>query len=416
VTKLQPAHDEHVINCPLCTQPPLPIISLGLQPLAQDFLPPDQPSNAPRYELLPQICLSCGLAQLKYRPASTTVFSESYPYRSGVSQTMCDHLQRLAEYCVELVAGKPDPFMLEIGCNDGTLSRHFVKRRLRHLGIDPACRAIEEAAAIGVEVLNAEFDRKSGQSVLAKYGKADVIVAANVIGHIADLRQTFEQVSANLAPEGVFIFEAISLFELMQRRAFDLFYDEHIYTFSATSVDRLARLCGLDLIDCQPVSTQGGSWRYSLVKTGTKPRHARVCEALRLEQVNGLLDPDAWADFAADVAGTAKALRQTLDQLRNTGYALAGYGATAKSSVALAFAGIGRSHLDCIFDTTPAKLGLTSPCDRIPIRFPEAGQVERYDYLVMFAWNFLPEIEKRERAFRDRGGKWITYHGGVQIA
>ncbi|MDP5278689.1 methyltransferase domain-containing protein [Sphingomonas sp. DG1-23] len=416
MTGLPPAPNECTIRCPLCGSAPLPIMSLGTQPLAQDFLLPDQAPSSVQYELLPQICLDCGLAQLRYRPASATVFSEKYPYRSGVSKTMRDHLQCLAEYCLDLVADKPDPLLVEIGCNDGTLSRHFAERHLRHLGIDPARRAVAQAAASGVTVLNAEFNPETGRSVLAKYGKADLIVAANVIAHISDLRRTIEQICACLTADGSFVFEAISLFELMQRRAFDLFYDEHVYTFSATAVDRLARSYGLELVDCQPVSTQGGSLRYSLAKPGAKSPSPRVREAIRTEQAHGLLDPDAWNDFAAAATHSAQSLRQTLDRLRRAGSAVAGYGATAKSSVALTFAGLGRKQLDCIFDTTPEKVGLTSPCDRIPIRFPAPDLVDRYDYLVMFAWNFLPEIEVRERAFRTMGGKWITYHGSVCIA
>jgi methylation protein EvaC len=94
-----------------------------------------------------------------------------------------------------------------------------------------------------------------------------------------------------------------------------------------------------------------------------------------------------------------------LGRLKSKGHALAGYGATAKSSVALSYCGIGRDLLDCIFDTTPAKIGLFSPCDAIPIAYAEPNEVARYHYLVAFAWNFLPEIEQREHLFRAAGGK-----------
>jgi methylation protein EvaC len=391
-------------------------MSLGVQPLAQDFLLSGTAASSLHYELLPQICLRCGLAQLAYRPPSATVFGEAYPYRSGVSRTMRNHLRSLADHCLELVADKPDPFLLEIGCNDGTLSQHFAERRLRHLGVDPARLAVEQAAANGVSVLNAEFNAETGQSILADHGHADVIVAANVIAHIADLRQTMEQVSACLAADGSFVFEAISLADLMKRRAFDLFYDEHIYTFSAIAVDALARSIGLELVDCISVATQGGSLRYSLAKQGARPCSARVGEVLRAEHACGLLDARAWDDFAEAATRSAHSLGQTIDELRRAGSTVAGYGATAKSSVVLAFAGLGREQVDCIFDTTPEKVGLLSPCDRIPILFPTPDVIDQYDHLILFAWNFLPEIETRERAFRDRGGKWITYHGGVHIA
>jgi methylation protein EvaC len=129
-----------------------------------------------------------------------------------------------------------------------------------------------------------------------------------------------------------------------------------------------------------------------------------------------MLDARAWDDFAVVATRTARTLRQTVDRLRRAGCSVAGYGATAKSSVALAFAELGREQVDCIFDTTPEKVGLVSPCDRIPIRFPTPDLIEQYDYLILFAWNFLPEIEAREAGFRAKGGNWITYHGSVCIA
>lgn len=416
MASFQTMENEWVSDCPLCGVPPRPIMTLGHQPLAQDLLPPDSAAGCVRFELLPQVCLSCGLAQIAYRPPSTTVFGETYPYRSGVSRTMRDHLRSLADHCLELVAGKPDPFLLEIGCNDGTLSRHFARRGLRHLGIDPARRAIEQAAANGVSVLNAEFNARTGPSILVDHGKADVIVAANVIAHISNLRETLEQVHACLAADGSFVFEAISLFDLMRRGAFDLFYDEHIYTFSATAVDALAGLFGLELVDCIPIASQGGSLRYSLARPGARSCSPRVGEALRKERACGILDARAWDDFAVVATRSARALRQTVDRLRRAGCSVAGYGATAKSSVALTFAELGREQVDCIFDTTPEKVGLVSPCDRIPIRFPTPNLIEQYDYLILFAWNFLPEIEAREAGFRAKGGKWITYHGSVCIA
>jgi methylation protein EvaC len=415
MTRHQSIEQKGGVECPLCGVPAQPIMTLGIQPLAQDFLAPDAVADPVRYELLPEICLNCGLAQIAYRPPSTTVFGEAYPYRSGVSRTMREHLRNLAEHSLALVGDKPDPFLLEIGCNDGTLSRHFAQRRLHHLGVDPARRAIEQAAAEGVSVLNEEFNARTGPAILAEHGKADVIVAANVIAHISDLRQTMEQVCACLAADGSFVFEAISLLDLMRRRAFDLFYDEHLYTFSATAVATLARSFNLELVDCIPIASQGGSLRYILVRPGVRPCSPRVGEMLREELAFGILDVQAWDDFAQDVKRSARSLRQTVDELRHARASVAGYGATAKSSVALSFAGLGRAQLDCIFDTTPEKVGLLSPCDRIPIRFPTPDLIERYDYLILFAWNFLPEIQVREEAFRAKGGKWITYHGSVRI-
>lgn len=170
---------------------------------------------------------------------------------------MVQHLKGLAGTCMHLADGVADPFFLEIGCNDGSLSTHFARRGHRHIGIDPARHATEEAKNRRVSVIVDRFGPQAARAIRERHGQAHVVVAANVMAHILQLRQTFGLVRDCLARDGIFVFEAISLLDLLQSRAFDLFYDEHVFTFSARAVDRLARAVGLELFDCETLPIQG---------------------------------------------------------------------------------------------------------------------------------------------------------------
>jgi methylation protein EvaC len=403
-------------RCDFCGASQHSVISLGMQPIAQDFrFVNASADDGIRYHLQPLICLECGLVQLAEYPHSQKLFRAEYPFRSGVSFFMRRHLQALAKECVSLTAGRSNPFLLEIGCNDGTLSVEFALRALRHLGVDPALDALEEARTKGVSVMGAYFGPETAREIRAHHGPADIVVATNVIAHIPDIRATFEAVKTCLAEDGVFVFEAISLLELLRGLSFDQFYDEHFYTLSVTVVDRIARSIGLELFNCGHNAVQGGSTRYYIARRGMRPTSPAVAEAIARELEANLHFPETWSRFAADVADRKQKLIRLLGDLKGAGHNIAGYGAAAKSSVVMSYCRIDRRTLDCIFDVTPSKIGLISPCDHIPIVDANELSDSGIKYLLLFAWNFFEEINRKEAVFRKGGGHWIDYHHCARI-
>ena len=94
--------------------------------------------------------------------------------------------------------------------------------------------------------------------------------------------------------------------------------------------------------------------------------------------------------------------------LKSRGAQLAAYGAAAKGSTLLNYAGIGRETLDFVVDRSPHKQGKFMPGVHLPIRAPSALLEERPDYVLLLTWNFKEEILAQQEAFRQRGGKFIV--------
>ena len=86
---------------------------------------------------------------------------------------------------------------------------------------------------------------------------------------------------------------------------------------------------------------------------------------------------------------------------------MCGFGASSKGVIVANYCGITPELLPFITDNTPIKQGTLYPGVHIPVVPQE--QFGGVDVAVLFAWNHFKEIDRSQRDFRDRGGKWITH-------
>ena len=77
------------------------ILQLGDQYLS-DFVPIDSPKPE-KYPLNLVLCKKCSLLQLKDTTPSTSLYNDHYGYRSGIKQTMNDHLREIVEEAMKRV-------------------------------------------------------------------------------------------------------------------------------------------------------------------------------------------------------------------------------------------------------------------------------------------------------------------------
>jgi methylation protein EvaC len=129
----------------------------------------------------------------------------------------------------------------------------------------------------------------------------------------------------------------------------------------------------------------------------------------------GLYDPRTYEEFAGRARRIRDRFVNLLRDLRAQGKRIAGYGATAKSTTILNYCGIDSQLVDYITDNTPAKQGKLTSGSHIIVRSPAYFAEDRPDYTVLLAWNHQCEIEKKESAYREAGGKWIVYVPEVAV-
>ena len=406
-----------MIHCRSCGTQTKPFMSLGSQPLANALVNPDDYSSPEKwYELSPAICSNCYLFQLVEQPDSETMFTEQYPFFTSSSRNMSAHFEDFGSL---LIAERPNiktkGFVVEIGSNDGTFLKPFADAGITHLGVEPSSNVGAIARERGINTKVAFFGYETASEIHAKYGSANLIIAANVIGHIADINDLGRGVANLLAEDGHFVFEAVYLGDVIKNTAFDQLYDEHVFTFSATSVRNAFAKHKLELIDIEHQVVHGGSMRFFLAHRGKYPVRPSVAQLLKNEHRDGLNSEETYEKFRCRTETIRKNLIAQITTLNSNGQFVVGYGATAKSSTVLNYCDLGSNHIAWIQDSTREKQGKLTPGTHIPIVSPKVFQESSPDFAVLFAWNHQIEIEKKEQKWRANGGKWITYIPRVAI-
>src|SRR5262249_25701934 len=131
--KVKSANNGH---CRVCSARISSFMSFGRMPIANGFLRPDETENEYFFELAPAFCEACGMFQLFEQPDPQKMFHEQYAYYSSTSRYMQAHFASFAHAAINTVlAGRDNPFVVELGSNDGIMLRHFKDRGMRHLGI-----------------------------------------------------------------------------------------------------------------------------------------------------------------------------------------------------------------------------------------------------------------------------------------
>lgn len=384
-------------------------MTFGKMPIANGFLSSPQPTDEYFFELAPAFCPACKTFQLSEQPDPEKMFHDHYAFFSRTSKRMMVHFQDYAKWVTQTYLTDADPFVVELGSNDGILLENFARAGIRHLGIEPSGNVAEEARKHGVNTLTEFFSPAVAEKIVSEYGQADALMAANVMCHIPDLHSVAIAAEKLLKPSGVLIFEDPYLGDMIAKTSYDQIYDEHVYIFSAHSVANIFGQHGFELIDLKPQTTHGGSMRYILAKKGARRIEDSVKTILAKEEKQGLCLEKTYAQFKSNCELSKKNLLDSLQKCKIENRRVVGYAATSKSTTVLNYCGIGPELIDYICDTTPLKHNTFTPGMHIPVRAYENFANDYPDTALLFAWNHGEEIMQKEKGFVAQGGRFLVY-------
>jgi SAM-dependent methyltransferase len=382
-------------------------LSLGDLPLSDGFISRQQLAQMDsRYPLDVAFCGDCTLVQILETVPPETLFCEDYPYFSSFTDTVVRNAAaNVAERIRERGLG-PDSLAVELASNDGYLLQYYAAQGIPVLGIDPAPGPVAAARKKGIETQLAFFGRDLARELAAQNRRADIIHANNVLAHVADTNGFVAGIATLLKEAGVAVIEAPYIRELIEQGQFDTIYHEHLCYFSVTALDRLFRQNGLFLNHLEPIPIHGGSLRL-FVEKRDRPGTA-VKGYLETERQLGLDQLAYYADFSQRVNTIRSELTQLLGELKQRGARIVGYGAAAKGTIMLNYAGIGAETLDFVVDRNTHKQGRYVPGVRLAIEAPERILETQPDFLLILPWNFKDEIMEQQAEYRRRGGRFIV--------
>jgi SAM-dependent methyltransferase len=383
----------------------VPVLDLGLQPLANAYREPGDVSTEVRYPLALLRCRACSLVQLTGTIPPKVMF-DTYRYFSSNSSTMVESMRVLAKRLTGERGLTADDLVVEIASNDGYLLKHYLELGIPVLGVEPAQNIATFAQESGVPTLTEYFTRSLGAELASSGRAASVIHANNVMAHVPEINDFVAGISAALRPDGVAVVETPYVVRFVDDREFDTIYHEHVFYYSLTAVASLVERHGLTVADVEEIPVHGGSLRLFIQHSGY-PSSERVKMLLKSEHERGVRTDEYYSDFAKRVEELKTEVTDLVRQLRAQGASVAAYGAAAKGTVLLNHFGLNRDTIDFVVDRSVHKQGLLMPGVGIPILAAEELEQRRPDYTLLLAWNFADEILEQQQNYRTAGGTFI---------
>ena len=395
------------LACRICKNATETFIDFGKMPIANGFLRKEDLREEYFFELKVAFCPNCTMVQLVEQPAPERMFHDGYPFFTSSSADMRQHFENLGSTLAQrYLQSSEDPFIVEIGSNDGTFLKPFSDQKVRHLGLEPSSNVAQVAASIGVQTRSDFFNEPVASEVIETHGKADLLVGTNVMCHISDLHSVAAGLRRLLKPTGVAIFEDPYLGDVLEKTSYDQFYDEHVFLFSATSLQALFQTHNLELIDIEAIKTHGGSLRYTVAHQGVHPKSKAAQQIFKREKERFFDKIETYYQFEENCANSKKQLQNQLYALKEQNKHVMGYAATSKSTTVIQYCNITPDLISSICDTTPLKQGKLSPGAHIPIVPYEIFKQNPPDAAVLFAWNHKKEIMQKEK---DYSGEWLCH-------
>lgn len=376
-----------------------PVLNLGDQPMA-GYFPKSADEPSIKYPLGLLRCGRCTLVQLSYLIPDQVLWEGDYGFYTGASWVAVAHQFAYARALINRFPLLGQQLTVEIACNDGSMLKHFADAGFPSLGVDPAVGPTAKAKELGLDVMVEGFTFQIAERIVQERGHAGLVVANNVVAHIADLDDFASGLEYLLAPQGVAVMEFQYVADLVLGNQIDHVYHEHRQFFSLKSLSWVLGRHGLMVFDVNQVDQQGGSLRVYVTKK--RDLEHSVKHLLRAEE---WLDDEHALDGLQGRANRIRArLRDMLWEQKMAHRRVAGYGASAKAMTLFNFCNIGTDLVQYFVDSTPTKQGRYAPGSGIPIVSPSADS-RQPDVYLLGVWNYLPQVLKQEQTFQ---GNWIV--------
>lgn len=396
-----------IATCRLCAASNLTtVLDLGNHALTGVF-PESTEQNVTTGPLALLWCQSCTLLQLAHSYHPGELYGDNYGYRSGLNQSMVQHLARKARSLEELVGLVPGDLVLDIGSNDGTLLGSYTTDPIRRIGIDPTAARFAAFYPEDAEVLADFFSAASFRKVSDV--PARVITSVAMFYDLEDPTAFARDVRDCLAPDGVWHFEQSYMPSMLRLTAYDTVCHEHLEYYSLATVNRILEQAGLEVIDVRFNRVNGGSFAVTAghPRSAIRPRRVLIDWFMAQEERMGLDTPGPFRRFEERVFQHRRDLVELIRTLRADGASVMGYGASTKGNVLLQFCEFTPRDIEAIAEVNSDKFGHVTPGSGIPIIPEEEMRARQPDYLIVFPWHFRDTIVEREDGYLRNGGRLI---------
>lgn len=276
----------HRQTCRLCDSENVElVVKLEPIPLSENYcIDSETGRNADRYPVDLYMCTACGHVQ-QLDVVDAKCLWENYTYCSGNAKGMPEHFHDVCQSILSKYSLPENSLVIDIGSNDGSLLKPFKQAGCNVLGIDPAIEIANQATRNGIETIPELMSLDIAKQLREKRGASQVVLCFNAFAHADNLGEMVEAIKTLMAPEGVFVFEAQYLVDIIDRVLIATIFHEHMSHHSVKPLSYFLDSHGLELIDVQRVPIQHGSILGTVqLKGGPYCQNQSVKDLLCLEQ------------------------------------------------------------------------------------------------------------------------------------
>lgn len=352
---------------------------------------------------------ACGLLQLRHSYDLDEMYGLNYGYRSGLNQSMMEHLKSIVLRIQELIHLNPGDHVLDIGSNDGSLLSFYNDNQdLKLVGIDPTGIKFKDYYQYPIQLIPEFF---SAEEIKKHFGsqKMRVITSISMFYDLEDPLQFVKEIYEVLADDGIWVLEQSYLPTMLEVTAYDTICHEHLEYYGIKQIKWMTDQVGLKIISVSLNDTNGGSFCLALAKKSSKYPEATVdvFSLLENEKRMGLSTSIPYQSFNQRVREHKEGLLEFFAQTHRDGKKVLGYGASTKGNVILQYCGLTSQDLPYIAEVNTDKFGCFTPGTHIPIISETQAREMLPDYFFVLPWHFRKGIIQREKEFLNSGGKLV---------
>ncbi len=409
---IEPAAVSKIEKCRICGSFDLDfVLDLGIQPLSGVF-PEVGQSDPPSGPLIILKCTKCDLVQLAHDYPKEWLYGENYGYRSGLNNSMVEHLVSKAKNLENYADLTSQDFILDIGSNDGTLLNAYGKGS-RRVGIDPTLGKFAQYYDKDIQKLEEFF---SARVYLQNFQKAKLITSISMFYDLQAPRKFVSDIRDCLREDGFWHFEQSYLYSMLAANSCDTICHEHLEYYSMKAVKYLLELEGMKIVDVELNRINGGSFAVTATHANNPiPVSPLVEWLLDSESSNVVGESNPLLRFARTVPQHRDSLQDLLGRLKRDGKTIWGLGASTKGNVLLNYCGFTEDTIAKICDVNEYKFTRMTPGSHIPICPDTELLTEMPDFAMVLPWHFRDNIVTRQKDYMSRGGKLIFPLPNIEV-
>lgn len=401
---------QNITHCRICRSMQLEnVIALGEQYITSRF-PENGDFSTPKCEITLCMCKRCGLLQLHQTTLSSELYEHEYGYRSGISNTMRNHLHAYHSEVLGKAGLREGDWVLDIGSNDATFLKFYNSENFMRVGIDPTGRQFQSF-----------YDDQPNLELIADYFTADafhtrfpnqkckVVTSIAMFYDLPDPVQFAKDVYDVLDDDGIWTCEQSYMLSMLDTNSVDTICHEHLEYYTLFQIKEIADRANFKIIDVRFNDSNGGSFRVYLAKRSSNANEecvSKITSILETEKSYDIMNPQIYRNFLARCKVQTQRLKALIDAVNASGKKMWVYGASTKGNCTLQFAGITPQDIEFAVERNPKKFGKMTPTG-IEIISEERMRSDPPAYLLVLPWHFKNEIVEREKAFLENGGTLV---------